>query len=140
MPGDFEYQWGQLVARAWADPAFKAKLLADPAGVLKENGLVPPAGITIKVVENTDKVLHLTIPAKPAATELSEEELHRVAGGEGCYRCGEQCYSRCGERCGHERCGEGCSRCGEGCYSRCGERCGALRRALRPLGPSTPRP
>ena len=54
MPGDFEYQWGQLVARAWADPAFKAKLLADPAGVLKENGLTPPAGKQFKVVENTD--------------------------------------------------------------------------------------
>ncbi len=114
MPGDFEYQWGQLVARAWADPAFKAKLLADPAGVLKENGLTPPAGKQLKVMENTGSVIHLVLPAKPAPQELSEEELHRVAAGrghEGCFRCGEGCF----------RCGEGCNRCGEGCY-RC-ERC-----------------
>ena len=71
MPGNFEQQWSELVARAWADPAFKAKLLADPAAVLKENGLQVPAGITIKVVENSPKVLHLTIPVPPAPEELS---------------------------------------------------------------------
>jgi hypothetical protein len=109
MPGDFEYQWSQLVAKAWADPAFKAKLIANPAAVLKENGLQVPAGITIKVVENTDKVLHLTLPLPPAPEELSEEELHRAAGGGG-------------ERCGCGRCGGcgGCGRCGcERCWWRC---------------------
>ncbi|HVS39707.1 MAG TPA: NHLP leader peptide family RiPP precursor [Gemmataceae bacterium] len=106
MPGDFEYQWSQLVARAWADPAFKAKLLADAAGVLKENGLTPPAGTQLKVVENTDKVIHLVLPTKPAPQQLSEEELHRVAGGGG-ERCRwERCeWERCGERCRWERCG-----------------------------------
>jgi hypothetical protein len=109
MPGDFEYQWSQLVARAWADPAFKARLLTDPAGVLKENGMLVPAGITIKVVENTPKVLYLTLPLPPAPEELSAEELHRAAGGGGerCWRCGcERCWERCGERCW--RCGERC--------------------------------
>jgi len=109
MPGDFQYQWSQLVAKAWADPAFKARLLADPAGVLKEQGLIVPAGITLKVVENTDKVLHLTLPIKPAEKELSEEELQRTAGG------AERCrYERCSwERCSYERCS----------WERCGERC-----------------
>jgi hypothetical protein len=62
---DFEYQWSQLVARAWADPAFKARLLADPAAVLKENGLQVPAGMQVQVVEDTDKVLHLPLPSAP---------------------------------------------------------------------------
>ena len=66
MATDFEYQWGQLVAKAWADPAFKAKLLADPAAVLKEHKLIVPAGLKIVVVENTEKVLHLTLPLPPA--------------------------------------------------------------------------
>ena len=62
MPGDFEYQWGRIVARAWGDPAFKARLLADPAGVLKDYGLLPPRGWQLKVVENTPKVVHLILP------------------------------------------------------------------------------
>jgi hypothetical protein len=108
MPGDFEYQWSQLVAKARADPAFKKRLLADPAAVLKEHGLLVPAGKQIKVVENTDKVIHLTIPLAPAPEELSAEELHRAAGGGG-ERCGYRCWERC------ERCGERCYRCGERC-------------------------
>jgi hypothetical protein len=57
-------------------------------------------------------VLHLTLPLPPAPEELSEEELHRAAGGGGerCWRCGgcERCF-RCGERCWN--CGERCWRC-----------------------------
>jgi hypothetical protein len=117
---DFESQWQQLVARAWADDAFKKKLLADPAGVLKEHGLIPPAGKQIKVMENTDKMIHLILPAKPAAAELSEQELQSVAGG-WCGGCGH-------ERCRWERCGGGgWERCGGGGWERCGgggwERC-----------------
>jgi Nitrile hydratase, alpha chain len=108
-PIDWEYEWGQLVAKAWADDAFKKKLLTDPAGVLKEHGLVPPANMTIKVLENTDKVLNLVLPIKPAPEELSEDELHRAAGGH-CHHCGCERCGRCGcERCGCERCG--CERC-----------------------------
>ena len=88
MSADTEHLWNQLVARAWADPAFKARLLADPATVLKENGVVVPAGIEFRVVENTDTVIHLTIPLKPPPEELSEEELNRAAGGQvGCWHC-----------------------------------------------------
>jgi hypothetical protein len=66
MPAEstnFEYQWSQLVARAWADPDFKARLLADPAAVLKEHGLEVPPGVEIKVVEDSAKVLHLPLPS-----------------------------------------------------------------------------
>jgi hypothetical protein len=65
QPVDFETKWGELVARAWTDPAFKARLLADPAAVLKENGLVMPAGFQVQVVENTERVVHLTLPPPP---------------------------------------------------------------------------
>jgi hypothetical protein len=102
---DWDYQWGQIVSRAWADPALKQRLLANPAEVLKEHGLLAPAGIQIKVLENTDKVLNLVLPIKPPPEELSEEELQRAAGG----RCGG-----CGWGCGGCRgCGgcEGCRRC-----------------------------
>src|SRR5258707_719485 len=106
-PVDWDYQWDQIVARAWDDAAFKQRLLSDPAAVLKEYGLAPPAGITIKVHENTDTVLNLTLPIKPPPEELSAEELQRVAGGAG-YRCGCERCERC-ERCRCERCR--CERC-----------------------------
>jgi hypothetical protein len=65
LPDDFEVKWGELVARAWADPAFKARLLADPAAVLKENGLPVPPDLKLQVVENTEQVVHLTLPPPP---------------------------------------------------------------------------
>lgn len=72
---------GQLVAKCWSDDGFKRKLLADPAATLKAEGIQAevPAGLTIKAVENTDKVFHLVIPAKP--TELSDDDLENVSGG-----------------------------------------------------------
>tara|TARA_B100000315_G_scaffold218472_1_gene219800 strand:- start:160 stop:363 length:204 start_codon:yes stop_codon:yes gene_type:complete len=31
--------YGKIVAKAWSDEEFKAKLMADPKSVLKENGV-----------------------------------------------------------------------------------------------------
>ena len=73
---------GQLIAKCWADEGFKQKLLTDPAATLKAEGVALPAGLTVKVVENTDKVFHLVIPAKP--TDLSDDDLDKVAGGGTC--------------------------------------------------------
>ncbi len=71
---------GKIIARAWRDPAFKAKLLADPHGTLKEAGVAVPAGVKVTVVENTDTHHHLVPPPKPTG-ELSDAELDKVAGG-----------------------------------------------------------
>ena len=71
---------GKIIARAWRDPAFKAKLLADPHATLKEAGVTVPEGVTVKVVENTDTHHHLVLPPKPTG-ELSDEDLDKVAGG-----------------------------------------------------------
>jgi hypothetical protein len=69
----------QLIAKCWADEGFKQKILADPAATVKAEGVELPAGLPLKAHENTDKVVHLVIPAKP--TDLSEEDLANVAGG-----------------------------------------------------------
>jgi hypothetical protein len=78
---DWEKQWSQIVVRAWRDDAFKTRLLANPNDVLKEMGLTPPHGMQVKVVENSDTVVHLPLYAKPKSGELSEEDLRQVAGG-----------------------------------------------------------
>lgn len=74
---------GQIIAKCWADEGFKRKLLADPAATLKAEGVELPAGMSVKALENTDKVFHLVIPAKPAdlSKDLSDEELEEVVGG-----------------------------------------------------------
>ncbi len=72
---------GKIIAKAWRDPAFKAKLMADPQATLKEAGVAVPAGVTVTVVENTAQHFHLVLPPKPTGV-LSDEALDGVAGGE----------------------------------------------------------
>ena len=105
------FRWGLLVADAWADDALKKRLLSDPAAVLKERGITTPPNVQIKTIEDTANVMHLVLPMKPAAAELSEEELSTVAGGwcGGCHGC-----HGCGCR-GCRGCGVGCRGCGVGC-------------------------
>jgi hypothetical protein len=75
-------QWGQIVARAWRDEGFRRRLLADPAAVLHEHGLEAQPGVQVRVVEDTEQVIHLKLPRKPTVPgEVSEEELASVAGG-----------------------------------------------------------
>jgi hypothetical protein len=113
---NWDYQWGQIVGRAWGDDDFNQRLLADPAGVLKEYDLPPPVGLRIEVLEacdrvpeDTDRVMHLVLPGKPSAAELSEEELCSAGGPVAADRCG------CG---GCHGCGgcRGCGGCG-GCVA-----------------------
>jgi len=80
--GDDAATYGKIVARAWRDPAFKAKLIANPEAVLKEAGMTVPGGITVKVVENTDTHSHFVLPLKPTG-QLSDEALDEAAGGGG---------------------------------------------------------
>jgi len=54
-------QGARMVARAWTDPAFRARMLADGAAAAEEMGIMmrglPPLG----VLENTAKVHHLVV-------------------------------------------------------------------------------
>ena len=78
---DWSKKWASIVAQAWADDSFKKRLLTDPAKVLKEHGLQTPAAVRFNIVEDTDQVIHLTLPQKPVSDELAEEQLTRIAGG-----------------------------------------------------------
>ena len=75
-------QLASLFAACWKDEALKARLMADPKAVLAEHGMAVPDGMEVKVVENADNCVHITMPANPnASRELSDEELGNAAGG-----------------------------------------------------------
>ena len=78
----------QLFAACWKDEALKARFMSDPKAVLAEYDVPVPDGIDVKVVENADDCVHITLPAAPAESmDLSDDELSNAAGGsvnEGC--------------------------------------------------------
>jgi len=51
----------KLVARAWTDPAFKARLIADPKAACLEMGIDGTSINEFVVLENTEKVRHMVV-------------------------------------------------------------------------------
>ena len=51
----------KVVARAWSDPDYKQRLLADGTAAIKELGFEGPEGEYMVVVENTPKVHNLVV-------------------------------------------------------------------------------
>jgi hypothetical protein len=77
--GDPTIIWSKVVARAWTEPAFKAKLLSDAHAALAEFGLKVRDDTKLKVVEDTPDTKHVVLPAAPDnASELSEDELEKL--------------------------------------------------------------
>ena len=73
-----------LFAACWKDEALKARFMADPKAVLAEYGMDVPHGMDLNVVENTDTIVHITMPAPPSGyLDLSDDELSNAAGGVG---------------------------------------------------------
>ncbi|TWB70663.1 putative ribosomally synthesized peptide [Nitrospirillum amazonense] len=90
MSGNTDKAYGKVIAKAWADAAFKARLLADPAGTLAAEGVAVPPGVRLTLVEDTDTVQTLVLPPRPA--DLSDDDLAGIAGGTPWPRC----MCRCG--------------------------------------------
>jgi nitrile hydratase len=51
----------KVAAKAWTDPEYKARLLADGTAAVKELGFAGPQGEHIVVVENTPEVHNVTV-------------------------------------------------------------------------------
>ena len=62
---------GRLVARAWSDPVFADRLVADATAMLGSLGVPLPAGKTVAAVRNTDTVTHLVLPSPRYAETAS---------------------------------------------------------------------
>ena len=62
MDGRTPADGAKVVARAWTDPEFKARLLSDSRSALVEMGIEIPAETPLlEVVENTEDVHHLVV-------------------------------------------------------------------------------
>jgi len=71
--------WMKIVAKAWADEGYKARLMAAPAEVLAEEGVEIPAGMEFAVVESTPEKRWLVLPAMPEESSVIEGEERRAA-------------------------------------------------------------
>lgn len=84
-----EFEAG-IVAKAWKDPEYKRRLLADPKKVLEEEiagmnpGVKLPASLEVYVHEETPHMLHFTLPVNPGTGEKisGDEWMDAASGGE----------------------------------------------------------
>ena len=53
----------KLFANCWKDEALKARFMSDPKADLAEYGMSVPDGMDVKVIENGDSHVHITLPA-----------------------------------------------------------------------------
>lgn len=64
--------WRNIVRRAWAEPAFKTRLLTDTHAVLKEYNIPIAPGVQYKVVaDQTQGIRHLVLPPEPDPNDAS---------------------------------------------------------------------
>jgi len=91
----------KIIARAWVDPAFKARLIADPVAVLREAGVVIPEGMRFEVREIPESgrkpaggpLYYLVLPPKPSEEQVGGGEIDdEVAAA----RCSGTWHSLCG--------------------------------------------
>ena len=81
-------QLAELFAACWKDDALKQRIMIDPKSVLAEYDMDEPDGMNVKVVENSDNTVHITLPMPPEGHhDLSDAELTAAAGGTSVYVC-----------------------------------------------------
>ena len=69
--------YSKIVAKAWAEQSFRARLIAKPKEVLREHGFVISDHIDVKVIPGKKTITwELPLPDKP--DDLDEEALEEV--------------------------------------------------------------
>ena len=103
-PCNWDYQWAQIVGRAWADGNFKQRLFENPLSVLQEYELELPPDRRVQVLDDEGAILedcndvhYLLLPARPSDDELSDDDLVSAGGAVAVERCGwchrcHRCY------------------------------------------------
>jgi hypothetical protein len=74
----------RVIAQAVQDPAYRARLLADPRVVFADLGLSVPPEVRIQALQETAEQYYLVLPAvadRPPGAGLSDAQLEAIAGG-----------------------------------------------------------
>jgi hypothetical protein len=74
--------YGKIIAKALKDDDFKKRLEKNPEDTIKKDfGLEIPAGIKIKVIEDSDTLKHILIPksVQGEISELTDAEIETVS-------------------------------------------------------------
>ncbi len=66
-------QWAKIVAKAWADEDYKARLLADPKAVLAEAGVELDTDLDYTVVEAAENQVVLVLPYNSSASSSTQD-------------------------------------------------------------------
>ena len=72
----------KVIAKAWDDSQFKAKLLENPRSILQAEGIVFPDEVNIKVVENTPSQLYIVLPLSPSQDKAALSIEERLAASD----------------------------------------------------------
>ena len=64
--------WRDITKRAWDDPAFKERLVNDPASVLKDYGASLESGVSYRVVEDRPGLRHLVLMRPAGDVSVSD--------------------------------------------------------------------
>ena len=84
----------RAIGKSSMDRVFRQKLLSEPEGVLKAEGLELPDGVKVRVIQDTVKLMHLVIPFHLELDgELSDADLGKVSGGTSKIPTGKGQYS-----------------------------------------------
>jgi hypothetical protein len=70
----------KIIARAWADPEYLARLKEKPRETLTEAGLAPAADVTVHVLQNSQQDFYLVIPQKPPDGPINETRVLETGG------------------------------------------------------------
>ena len=70
-------KWTRTLMDVFGDASLKEQFKKDPAAILTSHGIDVPAGVTLKVVEDTASLRHIVLPFPEAADEALAEELER---------------------------------------------------------------
>ena len=84
---EHDKKMAKLIARAWSDESFKEKFISNPRPVLKEYDIFVPAGVEVKVVEQTDATMHIVLPLKPGEEWLIKPIMTEDTDEISCVRC-----------------------------------------------------